>query len=258
MNLISFNEKKLPMKDLETIGMASGGQLLLNVGDLKALLSGRRTGLLELQNLEAENIKIQSLNAKVSLVTGKDGKVDLLIHPVYRKPSTPDFLDDHEAQQLEKGEVANLLKITIDDKGNKTEKLVEFDPDTREFIISDTEKILAPDMVNNEFLTLAQKEKYRRGKEVELADRTEFSYSAIDPQGMRANRLALIASVLIDGGLSYMLYQGLNALFNKTRDSKEAGFESPGYKNAMIDMEDQYRRVPEQQKRAYSRSGGTR
>ncbi|MGN8070919.1 hypothetical protein [Mucilaginibacter sp. 22184] len=113
-------------------------------------------------------------------------------------------------------------------------------------------------MVNNEFLTPAQKEKYRRGKEVELADRTEFSYSAIDPQGMRANRLALIASVLIDGGLSYMLYQGLNALFNKTRDAKEAGFESPGYKNALIDMEDQYRRVPEQQKRAYSRSGGTR
>jgi hypothetical protein len=258
MNLINYNDKKLPMKDLETIGLASGGQLLLNIDDLKALLSGRRTSLLELHNLEAENIKIKSLNAKVSLVTAANGKVDLLIHPVYRKSATPDFLDDHEAQQLQKGEVANLLKITIDDKGNKTEKLVEFDADTSEFIVSDTEKILAPDMVNNEFLTPAQKEKYRRGQEVELADQTVFSYSAVDPQGIRANRLALIASVLIDGGLSYLLYKGLNALFNKTRDQKEAAFSSPGYQNALLDMEDQHSRVPEHQKRAYSRSGGTR
>ena len=56
MNLISFKENDLPFRELETIGLAAGGQLLLNVNDLKALLSGRRTGLMHLENLEAEGI----------------------------------------------------------------------------------------------------------------------------------------------------------------------------------------------------------
>ena len=64
MNLIQYNKQDLPMKELETIGLAEKGQLLLNVNDLKALLSGRRTGLLNLKNLEAENIMRKALDAK--------------------------------------------------------------------------------------------------------------------------------------------------------------------------------------------------
>ncbi|MGF7079005.1 DUF4099 domain-containing protein [Mucilaginibacter sp. UYCu711] len=239
MNLISFKENDLPFRELETIGLAAGGQLLLNVNDLKALLSGRRTGLMHLENLEAEGIQIKAIDAKVSLRQNDQGKIDLLIHPIYRKPDTPDFLDDNEAQQLEKGEVENFLKTTTDNKGNKKEILVEYDSETREFIVSDTEKIMAPDMVNNEFLTLAQKEKYRKGKEVELADRSKFNYSGTDLNGIRSNKLALIASIVIDGGLSYMVYKGLNALFGENHDAKEAGSLSPGYYNAVADMEDE-------------------
>lgn len=241
MNLISYNEDKLPIEDLETIGLAAGGQLLLNVDDLKALLSGRRTGLLQLHDLHAENLHIKSLDAKISLMPGENGKLDLLIHPVYRKAVTPSFLEDNEAKLLQKGEVENFQKITIDDKGNKKELLVEYDADTREFIVSDTDKILVPDMVNGEFLTPAQKENYRKGKQVELPDHTVFNYSGGDIHGIRSNKLALIASVLIDGGLSYVLYKGLNALFNQKRDLKEAEKLSPGYHNAVKDMENQRR-----------------
>jgi hypothetical protein len=239
MNLISFKEKDLPVSELENIGLASGGQLLLNVDDLKALLSGRRTSLMQLKNLEADGIQIKAMDAKISLRTNREGKTDLLIHPVYRKPATPDFLDDNEATQLEEGEVAHFLKTTTDDKGNKKELLVEFDAETREFIVSDTEKIMAPDMVNSEFLTPAQKENYRKGKEVELADKTSFSYSGTDIHGIRSNRLALVASILVDGGLSYMIYKGLNAAFGKKHDPNEAGRLSPGYYSAMEDLEDQ-------------------
>jgi hypothetical protein len=239
MNTINYKENDLPIRELETIGLATGGQLLLNVDDLKALLSGRRTNLMHLENLETESIKIKAIDAKVSLRTNEQGKTELLIHPIYRKPATPDFLDDNEAQQLEKGEVASLLRVTTDDKGNKKEILVEYDAETREFIVSDTEKILAPDMVNGEFLTAAQKENYRKGKEVELADKTKFNYSGTDIHGIRANKLALVASILIDGGLSYMVYKGLNAIFGKKHDPVEAGILSPGYYSAMEDMEDQ-------------------
>ena len=239
MNLIHYKENDLPLKELETIGLASGGQLLLNVNDLKALLSGRRTDLMNLKNLEAENIKIKSLDAKISLRTNETGKVELLIHPIYKKPTTPDFLEDFEAKELEKGEVASLLKVTKDDKGNKKELLVEYDPDTREFIVSDTEKIMTPDMINGEYLTAAQKENYRKGKEVELPDHTRLKYSGTDVNGIRSNKLAIIASIVIDGGISYMVYKGLNAMFGERHNPKEANELSSGYHNAVKDMEDQ-------------------
>jgi hypothetical protein len=239
MNLVNFNEKQLPVSELERIGLAAGSQLLLNVDDMKALMSGRRTGLLHLENLEGDNVRIKEIDAKISLQRDAEGKVALLIHPIYRKPQTPDFLEDFEAAELEKGEKASLLKTTTDGKGNKKEVLVEYDRETREFIVSDTELILAPDIVNGEFLTPAQKENYRKGKEVELPDRTVLSYSATDRHGIRSNKIALVASVLIDGGLTFMLYKGLNALFNKKQDPNEAGQLSPGYFNALKDMENQ-------------------
>jgi hypothetical protein len=255
MHIINFNEKNLPVEDLETIGLAAGGQLLLNVDDLKALLSGRRTGLLQLQNLEAENIRIKSMDAKVSLKQDENGKVNLLIHPVYKKPRTPSFLDDNEALKLEKGDVANYLKTTTDDKGNKKEILVEYDKETREFIVSDTEKILAPDMVNLQFLTPAQKDAYRKGREVTLPDKTTFSYSATDSHSIRANKLALVASILIDGGLTYVIYKGLNTLFNQKRDENDAAKLSPGYYHAVQDAENQPPRTPNQMTRSYTRTG---
>lgn len=258
MNLQIFNENDLPLGLMETIGLAVDGQPLLTAGNLKALLSGQRTGLVELHNLQYDNINIESLNAKLSMRKNVTGGMDLLIHPVYRNPFRPDYLDDHEAEQLEKGEVANLLKVTTDAKGNKKELLVEFEPETREYIVSDTEKIIAPDMVNGEFLTAGQKENYRKGKEVQLPDGTKFDYAAIDEHGIRSNRIALIASVVIDGGLTYMVYKGLNALFNKPRDEKEAEKLSPGYYNALNDMQELQDSRPEIKERGYTRNRSSR
>lgn len=255
MNLVNFHEDDLPIKDLETIGLAAGGQLLFNVDDLKALLSGRRTSLLELRDLETDNIKIKSINAKISLKPNDFGKLDLLIHPIYRKAQTPDFLNETEATQLRKGEVASLLKITLDDHGTKKEMLVEYDPETKEYIVSDTEKILAPDMVNNEFLTPAQKENYRKGKEVQLTDGTKLNYSGTDHHGIRSNKLALVASILIDGGLSYMVYKGLNAMFNKKHEPKTAEKLSPGYYQALKDIENQHGFKPHEFEQSQSRKG---
>ena len=255
MNPIMFQENDLPVKDLETIGLASGGQLLLNVDDLKALLSGRRTSLMELHDLETDTIKIKSINAKISLKPNEKGQLDLLIHPIYRDAEIPDLLTNNEALQLQKGEVGSVLRIALDNHGNKKEMLVEYDPETKEFIVSDTEKILAPDMVNNEFLTQAQKEQYRKGKEVQVADGTRFSYSATDKHGIRSNKLALVASILMDGGLSYMVFKGLNALFNKKRDPAAAAKLSPGYYQAIKDIENQHGFKPHEFERSQSRKG---
>jgi hypothetical protein len=89
-------------------------------------------------------------------------------------------------------------------------------------------------MVNGETITAAQKENYRKGKEVQLADDTQFAYTAVDPQGIRANRIALIASILVDGGLTYVVYKGLNALFNQ-KNNQASETLSAAYKSAVAE-----------------------
>ena len=55
------------------------------------------------------------------------------------------------------------------DKDSKTkEVLVEFDKDTKEFIITDTERIIVPEGINSLPSMAEQREQYRKGKEVGL------------------------------------------------------------------------------------------
>lgn len=231
-----FNEDELPMADLEKIGLAKDGRLLLENEDLQAMISGRRTNMLRLKNLSGEGLQIPELDAKLSLKPNENGNLDLLVHPIYREAQYPDFLTDTEAEELEKGQAVSIWKLVKDEHNQTRDILIEFDQETKEFIITDTEKILIPDLVNNEYLTPEQKERYRKGKEVEISDGTKFQFSGTERQGVRSNRLALVASIIVDGGVSYLLYQGLNALFGKKRDQKESEERSKGYEQALKDM----------------------
>ena len=223
------------MEDLEQLGLVKNGKLLLTKDDLTALLSGRRTDMLRLKELEMDGIAIKELDAKLSLNLNKDGSVGLLLHPIYREPDVPQFLDDTQAEMLEKDEVPNLRFTINGDDGKPKDVLVEYDKDTNEFIVMDTDRIQAPDEVNSKPLTEEQKKKYRKGEEVETADGTTIQYSATAKQGIRSDKLALVASILIDGGVSYMLYKGLHALFGKEQD------RAPGknYNEALKKMQEQ-------------------
>lgn len=230
-----FTKQDLPMEDLRQLGLVKNGKLSLDEDDLTALLSGKRTDMLRLENLEMDGVSIKELDAKLSLNLNKDGSIGVLLHPIYREPEVPQFLGDTQAEMLEKGEVPNLpLTITGDD-GKPKDVLVSFDRDTNEFIVTDTERIQAPDEVNSIPLSEDQKKKYKKGEEVETADGTTIQYSATDKQGIRSNRLALIASIIVDGGVSYLLYKGLHALFGKEQD------KAPGknYDQALKKMQEQ-------------------
>lgn len=233
-----FTKQDLPMEDLGQLGLVKNGKLSLDEDDLTALLSGRRTDMLRLENLEMDGVSIKELDAKLSLNLNMDGSIGVLLHPIYREPEVPQFLDDTQAEMLEKGEVPNLpLTITGDD-GKPKDVLVSFDKDTNEFIVTDTDRIQAPDEVNSIPLTEEQKKKYKKGEEVETADGTTIQYSATDKQGVRSDKLALIASILVDGGVSYLLYRGLHALLGKEQD------KAPGknYKQALKNMQEQQAR----------------
>jgi len=229
-----FEEEDIPIAEFENLGLSKDGRLNLGEHDLKALLSGSRTALLHLSNLEDDDVKILNLDAKLSLKRNEQGGLDLMIHPVYRRAMTPAYVTDEEAEKLSSGEISTLNK-TVDIDGRKKEVLIEFDRDTQEFVITDTERILAPDFVNNQELTPEQKKRFKKGQEVELPDGTKFRYSATASEGMRSNRLHLIASLLIDGGLSYILYKGLKAMSNKKEDKVSEDY-SRGYYHALEDM----------------------
>jgi Protein of unknown function (DUF4099)/Protein of unknown function (DUF3945) len=232
-----YQERDVPWKELQQIGLFKNGSLNLDEDDLKAMLSGRRTEMLRLENLNTEGLHIPSLDAKLSLRLDEDGVLELLVHPIYREAEVPQYLTDDEANALERGEAVNVQKFVFDDKGDSKEILVEFDKDTNEFIITDTEKIIVPEMVNNEKLSAEQKERYRKGKRVELADGTTFQYSGTNSKGMSADKLALVASILIDGGISYILYKGLHALFGEKQDKAKASDYNKGYYDALADMD---------------------
>src|ERR1700744_518591 len=97
-----FQEKDLPWKDLNQIGLYKNGNLNLDKDDLKVLLSGRRTEMLRLENLNTEGLHISSLDAKLSVRQNESGKLELLLHPIYREPEVPQYLTDTEAEALEK------------------------------------------------------------------------------------------------------------------------------------------------------------
>ena len=223
-----FKEQQIPYQELERVGLRDISQ-----EDLNALLSGGRTGIVRLKNFEDDGIKIMNMDAKLSMRQNEHGGIDLLFHPIYREVSEPTYLTDTEAEKLMDGETVNLEKV-IEIDGEKKEVLIEFDKDTNEFIITDTERILAPDFVNNEALTPEQKAKFKKGQQVEMSDGTKFRFTNNDPNGIRSNKLHLIASLVIDGGMSYLLYKGLKALSKK--EPKVSEDYSRGYYNALEDM----------------------
>jgi hypothetical protein len=230
-----YHQKDLNLAELEAIGLAKDGSILLNKGDLQALLAGRRTDLLRLKDLSGDGIRIAGIDAKISLRANAEGKPELFLHPIYKHAAYSAFLTDDEFKRLEKGKVASIEKKLSDTRGNRTSILVEYDRDTNEIIVTDINRILAPDMVNGKYLSHEQKERYRKGKEVEMEDGTRFRYSGTEREGLRSNRIALVASVIIDGGLSFMLYQGLNALFGKKHNAQSAQL-SESYNQALSDM----------------------
>lgn len=256
----------MPISDLAKIGLADENGHKFEKDDLAALLSGRRTQMLRLENLVSDGLRIQQMDAKLSLKPNGDGGLDLLVHPIYKQAQKLPFLTDTEAEKLEKGNLKNIEKSIFDDDGNLVDVLVEFDKETNEFIVTDEARILAPDRINGEYLSLDQKERYRKGKEVELKDGTKVQFSATDKNGIKANKLMLVASLLMDGGLSFIIFKGLHWYFVDRKQQKNAENYSKGYYNDLAEYEKQQQRKGEkqsyqpgnQQERNYSRTGARR
>lgn len=214
-------DKKLPMEDLKIFGIYRDGKFTIPEEQIKALKDGRMTDIVELKHLKGKDIEIETLPARLSIVRGDNGNPSLRIDPVFREPNEHPKLSQEERQRLIKAEIANIKKNYVDMEGTVQTEIIEYDKETKQFMAYDPRKVKAPETVNEQHLTPKQKRKYKEGEVVELNDGTAFQFSGIDKNNIRSNRSGLVLSVVLDGGISYLLYTGLKRMLGgKSNEEK--------------------------------------
>ncbi|MFD2285983.1 DUF4099 domain-containing protein [Pedobacter petrophilus] len=226
-------EEALPIAELSKLGLYDGAKHLLNETDLTALLSGRRTGLINLQNLVSEAFVIDSLDAKLSINLDEDSVHDIRLHPIYKEPKlSPDLLD-HEAKALIAGEFRNIAKpINFPDGTNKI-VVFEYDSETREFISYDPAGVEVPFKVNGEKLDAKKKEEFALGRIVQLSDGTMIQHRACEPRGILSSRTALILTIIKDGDATSFLVRDISPIMDES--IHQTPF-SPGFEIAFLEM----------------------
>ena len=229
-----IKESEMPIRELEKLGLFNDGGFNISPENIDALLAGRRTEMLSMSGLDIDGFAIRQLDAKLSISRNVDGVAQLNIHPIYREPQWHPLLTDEDKKALVNGEKHVITKEQQIDGDKKKKIAIEFDDLTREFVAYEPEEVEVPLKVNGEELTEEQQEAFRNGEVVELEDGTKFQHSATDNQGIRSDRKRLIISVLLDGGISYLVFRGIRNLRGRTAPQDE-GF-SKGYNQALTDM----------------------
>lgn len=230
-----FLETDIPVADLNKLGLMKNGKPDLSKEDIDALLAGHRTDLISLHDIHGDGIHIKKMDAKLSLLRDANGHMSVQLHPIYRDIKKHPMLLDVEADQLEQGTLTHVQKTYQAADGKKKTWIIEYDPETREFISSDPEKVRVPAKINGEQLSDLQKEHYRNGSVVELSDGTRLQRRASSRSGVTSNRTALMYSLVLDGGISYLLMRGLRNLFGSKTVQKDPYTE--GYQRALLDMQ---------------------
>ncbi|NHE56430.1 DUF4099 domain-containing protein [Cyclobacterium plantarum] len=230
-----IKEKMLPMQDLKLFGIYKDGKFTIPEDQVRALQEGKMTDVVELKDLKGKDVHIDSLPARLSIVRGTDGNPSLRIDPVYRSPNSLPQLSTEEKKRLLREDLANIRKNYVDRDGNVRTEIIAYDKNTRQFMSHDPRSVQAPEAVNNEKLTAEQKRKFKEGETVNLADGTQFQFSTTDRRGIRSNRNGLVLSILLDGGISYLLLTGLGRMLGKK--STEEQLYSKGYQEGLKSMQ---------------------
>lgn len=229
-----FNISELPLAQFEALGIYQDRQLLLEPEEISTLLSGRRTTLVSLHDLKGKDFTIERLDARLSLHRTPIGEVELLLHPIYKNPRAHPLLSEGEMQDLISGTKPYVARAVEREEGWATMYNIEFDKLTKDFVGYDVSKVQAPERVNGMLLGEEEKSAFQRGELLELADGTKIQHRASEPKGILSDRKALVLSVLLDGGISYLLLRGIRSL-NENMEQKD--HRTPAFNSALAEME---------------------
>lgn len=128
----------------------------------------------------------------------------------------------------------------VQEKSKETTLVYEFDKETNSFVAVDSADILVPEEVNGMPLTEGQKKKLKNGHLVEMPDGTAVQTSPAGAKNsfLQSNRKLLIASVLLDGGLSFFLVKGMQLVHDRAnREKQEKQEYNKGYRDALAKVQ---------------------
>lgn len=166
----AFLEKDIPYEEFERLGYNKRDILFMNKEDLKQLLSGKRTSLMEINSFDGRKLE-DSIKAKFSLQRNEDGKVHLMIHPVRNEIQNDIKLNATQLEKLKQGQIINK-------KINDENYLVQLDKDNNEILKTKVKDIVIPSHIENIELGREQKDKLKKGEPIILvADNKEFQVS---------------------------------------------------------------------------------
>jgi len=190
-------------------------------------------------------IELEKLNGEKSKIWGVDLERAL-------KESGKGIGDD--AQLLYKGKQSVSVEIDgkweqkerytwevndfVPDKKQEQTHIYEFDKETNSFVAIDSRDIPTPEEVNGMPLTDDQKRKFKKGEVIEMEDGTDIQASPANAKSnfLASNRKLLIASVLLDGGISFFLVKGIQLLYQREqrkREQEEKMEYNKGYRDAL-------------------------
>ena len=228
-----IKENELPVKELEKLGLYQDGQMNLSSEDLDALVAGRRTDMRSMVHLKMDGFAIRQLDAKLSLSRNEDGTVALNLHPIYKEVKPHPLLSEEEAKELQAGKLQSVKTVYEQADKKLAQLIIEYDEQTREFVAYHPDQVEVPVKVNGETLSEKQKKAFQSGEIVKLGDGTRIQHSATDSKGIRSDTKKLIVSVLLDGGISYLLFRGVRNLASN-KDAQKEGY-TKGYNQALAD-----------------------
>ena len=166
----NFKESDIPYDQFARLGYDKKSILFMNKEDLKQLLAGKRTSLMEIDSVNGQKLT-HSIKAKFSLVRDDNGRVNLIVHPVRNEIQNDVKLNATQLEKLKKGQ---LVTKKIDGENY----LIQLDKENNEILKTKVKDIVIPSHIEHIELGQEQKQKLKKGEPIILqADNKEFQVS---------------------------------------------------------------------------------
>lgn len=219
MYKMKFSASELPYRDFEKAGLSKKDVLSLPVDSLNALLSGRRSDFIR---INADGMK---LDVKTSLQRNSDNSVSLKFHPInYVAPNVYN-LSEAQEKALQSGESKGIVIESKKQNGEPADVLVQYDPDTKEYVSINVNDIPLPEKINDVKLTEEQRNDWKNGKEI-IIDGEPARISLTNTMGF----VGKIFMFALDGGISIAI-AAIVKEFNKREAERNQGAVNKGATN---------------------------
>jgi len=180
MKQTKFKENDLPYSEFQKLGLSKADILSLDKNSLEALLSGKRTNLLNIKAIDSKG-ELLEFKGKLSISRNPDNSVGVNIHPVRQEIKNDIGLKPDELEKLKKSQL--VAKVI-----NGEKCLVQLDKQTNEILIAKVKNITIPSHIKDVELSSTQKNNLKQGLPITIDSGKETLQVGLDlnsPRGLK-------------------------------------------------------------------------